>query len=865
MTRKLRPEDVLYCFPEVQLASHGWNTVLRHRAGITLLQDTPPGDVRKVLGQVDGRRDAATICDLLSTELEPADTRRILRGLLGEVLQRRRTTPPGPTDHLPGRPDRGDVPAAGRPAQIGLLGTGHAARRLREQLTGLQLLWRQLEANNATDPFPAHALQDLDLVLAIGDGPSYHHLLALQRAALGADVPALFITIDGDGLRCGPSTIPGHSPCLSCAQLASLALLRRPPQDLLHIAEQFETTDLASLPSDLTRDVAQEVRALLDPNGNPRFTSHVLLRRWDGPSRLLPVPRRADCPLCGTLPATGSSPLGRRLERRAIEVQERSPRLARAAEETPLVRTVGILGGGTAGYLAALALCRHRPELEVTLLESSQIPVIGVGEATTPLMPQFLHVDLGLDIHSFFRRVEPTLKLGIRFAWGPEETHSFNYPFGPNRVLEAQAFEGHLRHASLQGMLMDAGAVPLEFPAQFDGPPAPPHSHLGTEVAYHLDNRRFVHYLKEQAQRLGTHLVDAQIVDVEVDGGGEEGDENGGEIRTLIADDGRRFSFDLYLDCSGFRSLLLGKALGSPFRSYEGSLFTDRAVVATAPHGGTVAPHTEARAMDAGWCWNTPQRGEDHRGYVFCSAFLSDGEAIEEMRRKNPGLGPPRLIPFRPGRREHFVRGNVVALGNAYGFVEPLESTALHMLIRQLGLLLQAFPVHRGEGHRGARGLAATLNRRLGASWDYLRWFLALHYRFNRALDTPFWKHCRTAVDVSSHGELLAAFAERGPLSYDPALRSAFDYPDPLWGPEGIDVILLGQGVPTRLPSPAVDRAAWNAHVQRCRRAVGRSMPQAEALQQLAHHPELLEAFAAAFRRTGPAFGASPRSVDPTI
>jgi tryptophan halogenase len=517
-----------------------------------------------------------------------------------------------------------------------------------------------------------------------------------------------------------------------------------------------------------------------------------------------------------------------------------------------LVHHVGILGGGSAGYLAALALRRHHPELEITLIESSRVPVIGVGEATTPLMPQFLHVDLGLDIHNFFRRVEPTLKLGIHFAWGPHKEHCFNYPFGPNRVLEAMVWDGHLGQSSLQGMLMNAGAIALEHPLPTGGlgdrdGVLPPRSYLGTEIAYHLDNRRFVSYLKEQAKAFGVHSVDAQIIEAEVD-------ESGEEIRTLVADDGRRFSFDLYLDCSGFRSLLLGDALGSPFQSYETSLFTDRAVVASAPHGGRVAPYTVARAMDAGWCWNTPQRQEDHHGYVFSSAFLSDEAAAKEMRRKNPGLGDTRVIRFRPGRREHFMRGNTVALGNSYGFVEPLESTALHMLIRQIGLLLQSFPLRCGE-----RGLAATLNRRVGASWDYLRWFLALHYRFNGALDTSFWRHCRTAVDVSSHGELLTAFGERGPLSFDPVLSNSFDYPDPLWGPEGIDVILLGQGVPTRLPLPTTDQDSWRAHVLRCRRAVARSLPQAEALHHLDQSPELLESFAETFRRAGPAFGASPK------
>jgi tryptophan halogenase len=274
-------------------------------------------------------------------------------------------------------------------------------------------------------------------------------------------------------------------------------------------------------------------------------------------------------------------------------------------------------------------------------------------------------------------------------------------------------------------------------------------------------------------------------------------------------------------------------------------------VVAPVPHGRRVRPYTTAETMTAGWCWSTPQADADHRGYVYASAFLSAEEAEAEMRRANPGMGPARGVRFRAGRHEHFWLGNVVALGNAYGFVEPLESTALHMLIRQIGLLAGLFPLRRGE-----RSLQPLLNRRVGGWWDYLRWFLALHYRFNRRLDTPFWRACQEEVDVSHHAELLAAFRERGPLSYDPALRGAFDYPDPLWGPEGIDALLLGQGVPCHLPRPLLAAGAWHARIAQARATVARAAPHAAALDLLAVRPDLRERFADAFRAAGPAFRA---------
>jgi tryptophan halogenase len=171
------------------------------------------------------------------------------------------------------------------------------------------------------------------------------------------------------------------------------------------------------------------------------------------------------------------------------------------------------------------------------------------------------------------------------------------------------------------------------------------------------------------------------------------------------------------------------------------------------------------------------------------------------------------------------------------------------MLVREIGLLVRSFPLRREE-----RGLQTLLNRKVGDWWDYLRWFLAIHYRFNRRLDSPFWRACGETVDVSSHAELLAAFRERGPLSYDPAARAAIDYPDPLGGPEGIDVLLLGQRVPTRFPRPALGPAAWAERLRLARAVVTRAEPHEKVLGLLAGRPELLEGMTAAFRAAGPAF-----------
>jgi tryptophan halogenase len=795
------PTDLLQRDPAAQIVALPDGRLLaRHAAGITVLHGVGEEDLKRVLDLADGTRTAAQICDALADDYDREAVRRLLANLSGDVLR--------------------IVPA---PAPCVFLAGDDAARR-------------RFAARLSLTPDLAAAR----LAVAILAETSYRDLLDLQTRWLAAGVPSLFVTADPDGLRIGPLTIPGTSPCFACAQLGAFGVLGLSPQDTLAAAAGFRTGPLDETALDRAAAVvAGEAQALFAAGGSPELQFQILQILPSGASRRPPAARRTDCPLCGAVPAQDDDPAARRAERVWIETEDRRPPRTVAAGSGGFVGSVGILGGGTAGYLTALALRRKVPDLAVTLIESPDVPIVGVGEATTPLMPQFLHADLGLDVQRFFREVRPTFKLGIRFLWGLPETGDFHYPFGPVRFLEPVAYGGDLKEVSLQSLLMAAGALPLY---RENGGWA---CRLGTAAAYHLDNQRFAAYLKARAGEAGVETIAATVAEAERTA-------DGGEIRALRTADGRRLAFALYVDCSGFRSLLLERTLGSPWIGFAGSLWTDGAVVAPAPHGGAVRPYTTAETLSCGWCWSTPQADCDHRGYVFASAFQTPEEAEAEMRRAHPGLGEARLVRFRAGRHADFWKGNAVALGNAYGFVEPLESTALHLLIRQLGLLVRAFPLRQDE-----RGLPQELSRKVGGWWDYLSWFLALHYKFNRRLDSPFWRACRSDVDVSRHAELLAAFRERGPLTYDPAARDAFDYPDPLWGPEGIDAILLGQGVEGRRPRPLLDRETWRARMSRARAVAARAERHGKALEILAASPELLDGIAAAFREAGPAFPVS--------
>jgi tryptophan halogenase len=803
VSRPLDPTDLLERDPAAQIIPLPEERVLlvRHSRGITLLRGVAAEDLQRVLDLADGTRTAAEIVEALAEEYEAEAVRQLLARLAGDLLR-----------ILP----QGEKPAPAEPA-IFLFSEEAVPDRLGADL-------------RLTPDLP-----DARLAVAVVGETSYRDLLDLQARWLAAGVPSLFVTADPDGLRIGPLTIPGASPCFACAQLAALGALRLTPDETLAAAAGFRTGWLdGSALDQAAAPLAAEIRAFLDPQGSPELLFEIHQTLPSGAVRRLPVERRPDCPLCGALGK--SAPVALRVERIRIETEERRPARTGPRESEGLVASVGLLGGGTAGYLTALALRRKVPGLAVTLIESPDVPIIGVGEATTPLMPQFLHVDLGLDVHRLFREVQPTFKLGIRFLWGAPETGDFHYPFGPVRFLEPVVHGGDVKEVSLQSLLMAAGALPLY---REDGALV---SRLGTEAAYHLDNERFVAWLQQRAEEAGVERIAATVAEV-------ERSEDGEEVRALRTTDGRRLAFDLFVDCTGFRSMLLETSLGSPWISFDGSLWTDRAVVGPVPHGGTVRPYTTAETFSSGWCWSTPQEDCDHRGYVFASAFQTPDKAEAEMRRLCPDMGPARLVRFRAGRHAHFWKGNVVALGNSYGFVEPLESTALHMLIRQIGLFVRAFPLRKGE-----RGLPEELSRKVGAWWDYLRWFLALHYKFNHRVDSPFWRACRKDVDVSHHAGLLAAFRERGPLTYDPAARTAFDYPDPLWGPEGIDAILLGQGVEGHRPRPHLDRATWSDRMRRARAVVARAERHEQALRLLAEEPGLLDGMVAAFREAGPAF-----------
>jgi tryptophan halogenase len=461
-----------------------------------------------------------------------------------------------------------------------------------------------------------------------------------------------------------------------------------------------------------------------------------------------------------------------------------------------MITRVLVLGGGSAGFLAAISLKIKIPDLQVSVVRSQAMGVIGVGEATTFAFPNYLHGRLKIEPGEFHRQAQPTWKLGIRFLnWSPRR--HFDYTFRPqvtSRWQNLPKVNGYycyedFEYADVFPSLMSHDKVFLR--NKYGGP------HIGTDVAYHIENKTFVAYLENYAARLDIGIDDDVVAQVNHDETGVTG---------LVLQSGRAMTADLYIDCSGFASLLLSKTLKEPYISYKDSLFTDRAV-----WGGwertdePIKPYTTAEAMDAGWCWRIDHEFVINRGYVYCSAFLSDDEAVAEFKAKNPKVQTTRPIKFVTGRYERSWVRNVVGIGNSSGFVEPLESTGLGVICDEAdslaGSLIEC-------DRRPTPTIIWQYNKRFAMKWDNIRDFLAIHYKFNIGMDTPFWRECRAKCDIKGAAEVVEYYQENGPGTYHHLTLlnklSQFNL-------EGYWALLLGQKVPYQrmyVPSDQ-ERATW--------------------------------------------------------
>jgi tryptophan halogenase len=445
------------------------------------------------------------------------------------------------------------------------------------------------------------------------------------------------------------------------------------------------------------------------------------------------------------------------------------------------LRDVVIVGGGTAGWMAAAAFARflHNGVTRVTLIESDEIGTVGVGEATIPPIVAFNRM-LGIDEDAFLSATGGTIKLGIEFHdWG-RMGERYLHPFGEyGQPLAGVAFHQLWAKLSAAGRAdplddyaISATAARAGRFAREAGDPRSPFAR--PTYAYHFDASLYARFLRTHAgDRVAR--IEGRIVSVERDARGHVS-------RARLAD-GRTVEGDLWIDCSGFRSMLLGEELGVSYRSWAHWLPCDRAVAVPTANVAPPRPYTRAFARAAGWQWRIPLQHRTGNGLVYSSAHWSEGEAEAALLSELEGApaGPARHLRFTAGRRERFWEANVVALGLSGGFLEPLESTSIHLIQAGISKLLALMPDRRFvPAERDA------YNRLMARTFEGVRDFVILHYAATSRDDTPFWRDVRAMTLPDTLAEKLALWRARGRF---------FRYDDELFDTANWVAVLYGQGV----------------------------------------------------------------------
>ncbi|MEM8615965.1 MAG: tryptophan halogenase family protein [Pseudomonadota bacterium] len=453
-----------------------------------------------------------------------------------------------------------------------------------------------------------------------------------------------------------------------------------------------------------------------------------------------------------------------------------------------------IAGGGSAGWMAAAALSKAYTKADITLVESEAIGTVGVGEATIPpirLFNQFL----GIDEHTFVRETKATYKLGIRFNHWGQQGDSYIHAFGDfGQSLGLLPFYQYWLRAHLSGegsSLWDYGlnSVAADQNRAGDLPGVKGTRLGGLGKAYHFDAGLYAAFLRRLSERQGVTRVEGEIGGVETNG-------EQGAIKALKLKDGRVLSGDFFVDCTGFRGLLIGETLGIAYQDWSHWLPCDRAVALPCERTEPLLPYTQATAHSAGWQWRIPLHHRTGNGHVYCSAHVEPEAALETLMRHLDGapLGTPKHLRFQTGCRTAFWAKNCVALGLAAGFMEPLESTSLHLIQSGVMRLITLLPGQRAA--RDLTALAKVFNQQTAVEYERIRDFLILHYKANQRDDTPFWRDCREMAVPQSLADKIDAFKRNASL---------FREQDELFQEVGWLQVLLGQNIVPDSYNPLAD------------------------------------------------------------
>jgi len=455
-----------------------------------------------------------------------------------------------------------------------------------------------------------------------------------------------------------------------------------------------------------------------------------------------------------------------------------------------------ILGGGTAGWMAAAGLISLvSPKLcRIRLIESDEIGTVGVGEATLPHLKNF-NDTIGLDEAEMVRNTRATFKLGIQFSdWGFQGSR-YIHPFGTyGRATSGSGFHQRWLRARAAGCDWDIGDFSYAIVAarrnRFDFPDTRNAGVSSTySYAYHLDASVYAGELRKLAESRGVTRTEGKVADVIQD------DETG-TIRSLILESGEQIDGDFFIDCSGFRSLLLGSTLNVPWEDWSKWLPCDRAFAVPSESANELTPYTRSTAVEAGWRWRIPLQTRTGNGYVFSTGFTNEQDAADSLLNglDTPALDDPRLLRFKAGRRIVNWEKNCVALGLASGFLEPLESTSIYLIQIALMHLVPLLPL-AGMDPR----LADEFNRKINVEYDRIRDFLILHYHLTRRDDAEIWRYCANMDVPDSLKEKMELFGHSAHIE---------QYRDGLFTLPSWLAVYIGQGLIPTAYNPLADNGS---------------------------------------------------------
>jgi tryptophan 7-halogenase len=406
---------------------------------------------------------------------------------------------------------------------------------------------------------------------------------------------------------------------------------------------------------------------------------------------------------------------------------------------------------------AALSRLLGPQQIDIELIESEAIGTVGVGEATFPHI-RFFNAKLGIDEAEFMARTKASFKLGIEFRnWG-RLGDSYIHAFGKlGDDIGGVPFHHHWAQLYAKGKAGPIEAYSLPAVAaranRFAHPDPDLKSLFSTySYAFQFDAALYAAFLRDLSERSGVVRHEGQVVNIAQDG-------ESGFITGLTLDNGQKVEADLFIDCSGFRGLLIEETLASGYDDWSHWLPCDRAVAAPCATDGPLTPYTRATARDAGWMWRIPLQHRVGNGHVYCSTYISDEAAATALveQLESPPLVDPKFLRFKTGKRRKQWSKNVVAIGLAAGFLEPLESTSIHLIQLAIGRLLDLFPDNSWDPM-----FAREFNRMMDLEYERVRDFLILHYHATERDDTPFWNYVRTMSIPDSLAEKMESFRKRG-------------------------------------------------------------------------------------------------------